>query len=67
MVQNQEGDKISRTIALNNGTSMPCLGLGTYNLKDADKHPQLIYEAIVNGGYRLLDCATLYANEEIVG
>ncbi len=27
----------------------------------------MIYEAIVNGGYRLLDCATLYANEEIVG
>ena len=46
---------------------MPTLGLGTYSLTDPNKHVQLIYDAIVSGGYRLLDCATYYANEEIVG
>ena len=39
MAETVEADKISRTIALNNGSTMPCLGLGTYNLKDVDKHP----------------------------
>ena len=46
---------------------MPTLGLGTYTLTDAEKHPQIIYEAIVNGGYRLLDCASFYDNEQLVG
>ena len=46
---------------------MPTLGLGTYALWDEQKHPQVIYEAIVNGGYRLLDCATMYGNEQLVG
>ena len=46
---------------------MPTLGLGTFSLKDPEKHPQVIYDAIVTSGYRLLDCATRYANEEIVG
>ena len=45
---------------------MPTVGMGTYSLKDAEKSPQLIYEAIV-GGVRMLDCATLYENEELVG
>ena len=46
---------------------MPTLGLGTAQLKDPAKLPQVIYEAIVNGGYRFLDCATFYENEELVG
>ena len=52
---------------LSTGKAMPTVGLGTYSLTDPDKTPQLVYDAIVQGGYRLLDCATLYANEELVG
>ena len=46
---------------------MPTLGLGTLELNEVERHPQVIYEAIVNGGYRLFDCATDYENEELVG
>ena len=69
MVENQEKpvDLVPRQVRLSNGKDMPTVGLGTYSLKDAEKTPQLIYEAIVDGGYRFLDCATLYENEELVG
>ena len=46
---------------------MPTLGLGTYSLKDTEKTPTLVYEAIVNGGYRQIDCAAVYANEPLIG
>ena len=46
---------------------MPAVGLGTYNLTDTERHPQVIYRAITESGYRFLDCATMYQNEELVG
>ena len=46
---------------------MPTVGLGTDKLIDTLIHPKVIYDAIVEGGYRLLDCATVYKNEELVG
>lgn len=42
---------------------MPVFGLGTFSLKD----PKLIEKAITNDGYRMLDCASYYKNEELVG
>ena len=62
-----QSDTLSRTVTLSTGQSMPTLGLGTYCLTDESKHPQVIYDAIVQCGYRLLDCATFYANEALVG
>lgn len=46
---------------------MPTIGLGTYQLTDEERHPDVMYKAIVESGYRLLDCATKYTNEELVG
>ena len=46
---------------------MPTVGLGTYCLTDAEKHPDVMYRAICELGYRFLDCATMYKNEELVG
>ena len=63
----KQADLLPRTIRLNNGKDMPTLGLGTYSLKDAENTPTLVYEAIVNGGYRHIDCAARYANEELIG
>ena len=63
----KQGDLLPRTVRLNNGKDMPTLGLGTYSLKDAENTPTLVYEAIVNGGYRHIDCAARYANEELIG
>lgn len=50
---------------LNNGVKMPLIGFGTWKLAgDAGLHA--IRTAIVSG-YRLLDTAQMYENEEIVG
>jgi len=46
---------------------MPTIGLGTYQLTDSERHPDIMHKAIVESGYRFLDCATKYANEELVG
>jgi aldehyde reductase len=48
---------------LNNGLWMPKVGLGTYRIKDKDT----IVKAIVDVGYRHIDTAWVYENEDIVG
>lgn len=60
----QSGPKIP-SVKLNNGISMPMLGLGTMTLEGA-KGAQCVADAI-SLGYRLLDTATIYRNEEAVG
>lgn len=52
-------------IQLNNGIEMPILGLGTVNLK-GDSGVEVIKKAI-DIGYRLIDTARMYHNEETVG
>jgi diketogulonate reductase-like aldo/keto reductase len=54
------------TITLNNGVKMPVLGLGTYKLKDPELCKSCVLEAI-KAGYRLIDTADDYGNEEAVG
>ena len=54
-------------MTLANGQVVPTIGLGTFKLTDAEKHPQIMYDAIAKDGYRLLDCAKYYHNEELVG
>ena len=53
------------TATLNNGLSMPMIGLGTHSLK-GDICVRSVAEAI-SVGYRLIDTATVYGNEEFVG
>ncbi len=53
------------TISLNNGVAMPLAGLGTYNLKGKDG--QAAIEAAIAAGYRLIDTAQMYGNEDVVG
>lgn len=50
-------------VTLNNGITVPQLGLGTMNVKELSK---VIPEAIA-AGYRLIDTAANYNNEEEVG
>ena len=50
-------------VTLNNGLKMPCIGYGTYKLEDPK---QRVIEAI-RLGYRLIDTAQLYFNEEQIG
>ena len=57
---------ISKKIAkLNNGYIMPILGLGTWTLSDSTAE-ESVYTAIKTG-YRLIDTAEYYGNEEGVG
>ncbi len=53
------------TILLNDGTTIPQLGLGTYRL-DADTAERVVSEAL-ELGYRHIDTASLYGNEVGVG
>ncbi|HTV09082.1 MAG TPA: aldo/keto reductase [Candidatus Aquilonibacter sp.] len=52
-------------VRLNNGVMMPVLGFGTYSLK-GDLCTESVADAIA-AGYRLIDTAKVYQNEEAVG
>jgi 2,5-diketo-D-gluconate reductase A len=52
-------------IALNNGVEIPLLGFGVYQVP-AEETEQVVTEALATG-YRLLDTAASYGNEEAVG
>ena len=51
---------------LNNGVKMPLLGLGVMEIESGEKGEQIILDAL-NAGYRMIDTATVYFNEETVG
>lgn len=56
---------INKTIKLNNGVEMPTLGYGVFQIPE-DQTKQVVTEAL-NDGYRLIDTAAAYGNEEAVG
>ena len=51
---------------LNNGIKMPMVGFGVFQIHDA-KTTQTFVEEAIKTGYRLLDTAQVYGNEEAVG
>jgi 2,5-diketo-D-gluconate reductase A len=53
------------TVTLNNGVKMPILGFGVYQIP-AEETEQAATDALA-AGYRLLDTAEAYRNEEAVG
>lgn len=59
-------NNISHNILLNSGATMPVLGLGVYNVTDEDEVVTAI-KTSVDAGYRLIDTASFYKNEESVG
>jgi diketogulonate reductase-like aldo/keto reductase len=56
---------LNETYSLSNGVKIPKLGLGTWEISDADA-PQAVKEA-VQIGYRHIDTAQGYQNERGVG
>ncbi|PMQ02368.1 MAG: 2,5-diketo-D-gluconic acid reductase [Dictyoglomus sp. NZ13-RE01] len=53
-------------VVLNNGVEMPILGYGVFQITDLAQCEQCVYDAIMVG-YRLIDTAAAYMNEEAVG
>jgi 2,5-diketo-D-gluconate reductase A len=55
-----------KNVVLNNGVEMPILGFGVYQIPDAEECERSVSEALQTG-YRLIDTAAAYMNEEAVG
>ena len=55
-----------KNVVLNNGVEMPVLGFGVYQIADAEECERSVSEAL-RTGYRLIDTAAAYMNEEAVG
>jgi 2,5-diketo-D-gluconate reductase A len=53
-------------VVLNNGLEMPILGFGVFQMTDLEECERCVYDAI-RTGYRLIDTAASYENEEAVG
>ena len=54
------------TIKLNNGVEMPLEGFGVFQVPNLAVCEQAVLDAIATG-YRLIDTAAAYMNEEAVG
>src|SRR4051812_3932999 len=55
-----------KNVVLNNGVEMPILGFGVFQIPDAVECERSVSEALETG-YRLIDTAAAYGNEEAVG
>jgi len=71
MHERKQGDLSTHTpatpsVTLNNGVEMPILGFGVFQVPDPEECERSVYEAIQTG-YRLIDTAAAYGNEEAVG
>lgn len=59
-------EKINQCATLNNGVKIPWLGFGTYKIERGEDTVVAVREALLMG-YRLIDGAAIYGNEEGVG
>ena len=55
---------LQSTVTLNNGVAMPIFGLGVYNSKE---ETTFAVSTAIRHGYRLIDTAASYTNEDAVG
>lgn len=59
-------ENLKSTTTLNNGVKMPWLGLGVFLVKDGEEVINSV-KAAIDAGYRSIDTAAIYRNEEGVG
>ncbi len=55
-----------KTVKFNNSIEMPIIGFGTYKITDKKEMKDSLTNAI-NAGYRKIDTAQVYENEQIIG
>ena len=53
-------------VSLNNGMKMPVIGFGVFQITDKEECERVVLDAM-DVGYRLIDTAQAYGNEEAVG
>ncbi|TET90714.1 MAG: aldo/keto reductase [Methanomassiliicoccales archaeon] len=58
--------RIDTRVKLNNGAEMPIFGLGTFQAERGGETREAVLDAF-DAGYRLVDTAAMYGNEEDVG
>ena len=58
--------QLMQQVILNNGVAMPIIGFGVFQVKDLSECERSVVDAIQTG-YRLIDTAEAYENEEAVG
>lgn len=56
---------MAATVQLNNGVAMPTLGYGVFQIPEAETK-KVVGQAL-DAGYRLIDTAAGYLNEQAVG
>lgn len=59
-------DSLISTTTLHNGVEMPWIGLGVFKVQDGEEVVRSVKSAL-NAGYRSIDTAAIYKNEEGVG
>lgn len=57
---------LADTFTLSNGVQIPCIGFGTWQTPDGETAVKAV-EAALADGYRHIDAAAIYGNEESVG
>lgn len=57
---------LEKTYTLNNGVDIPVVGFGTWQMENNEHTTEIVKEAI-KVGYRHIDTAAIYGNEEAVG
>ena len=57
---------VDKKIKLNNGLEIPCIGLGTYQIRKKSEIENVI-KIGYNTGYTLIDTAVVYGNEKLIG
>ena len=58
---------VPTTFHLNTGHEVPAIGFGTFQGDADNSRVENIVLAALNQGYRHIDCATAYGNEEHIG
>jgi len=61
-----DGRECMKSVVLNNGVEMPVLGFGVFQIADPAECERSVRDAI-DIGYRLIDTASSYENEDSVG
>ena len=53
--------------SLGNGFSIPFIGFGTFSARLTPAQMGQAVETALGYGYRMLDCAAMYGNEDVIG